>query len=107
MLAGSRRLQKNSCPNSELSRCSRAAAASSCCHLGEVLVAEAHLKLADAEGYGMVVGRDLEHAMAMVLIDAAAVVLANAILLGDSLIVCVAWNGWCWSDSYEYECKYA
>lgn len=41
-------------------------------HLGEVLVAEAQVKLAGAEGYGMVVGRDLEHAMAMALIDAAA-----------------------------------
>lgn len=41
-------------------------------HLGEVLVAEAHVKLAGVEGYGMVVGRDLEHAMAMALIDAAA-----------------------------------
>lgn len=41
-------------------------------HLGEVLVAEAHVRLADVEGYGMVVGRDLEHAMAMALIDAAA-----------------------------------
>lgn len=41
-------------------------------HLGEVLVAEAHVKLVNAEGYGMVVGRDLEHAMAMALIDAAA-----------------------------------
>ncbi|MCA6115247.1 phosphonate C-P lyase system protein PhnG [Bradyrhizobium sp. WSM 1738] len=41
-------------------------------HLGEVLVAEAHVKLGGVEGYGMVVGRDLEHAMAMALIDAAA-----------------------------------
>lgn len=40
-------------------------------HLGEVLVAEAHLRAAGAEGYGMVVGRDLERAMAMALIDAA------------------------------------
>lgn len=42
-------------------------------HLGEVLVAEAHVRLAghDAEGYGMIVGRDLERAMAMALIDAA------------------------------------
>ncbi|MFB6453585.1 phosphonate C-P lyase system protein PhnG [Bradyrhizobium tunisiense] len=40
-------------------------------HLGEVLVSEAHVRLAGAEGYGMVVGRDLEHAMAMALIDAA------------------------------------
>lgn len=42
-------------------------------HLGEVLVAEAHLRLVDhdVEGYGMTVGRDLEQAMAMALIDAA------------------------------------
>ena len=42
-------------------------------HLGDVLVAEAHLRLADhgAEGYGMVIGRDLERAMAMALLDAA------------------------------------
>lgn len=41
-------------------------------HLGEVLVAEAHINVGSVEGYGMVVGRDLEHAMAMALIDAAA-----------------------------------
>jgi alpha-D-ribose 1-methylphosphonate 5-triphosphate synthase subunit PhnG len=41
-------------------------------HLGEVLVAEAHLRAAGAEGYGMVVGRDLERAMAMAVVDAAA-----------------------------------
>ena len=43
-------------------------------HLGEVLVAEAHLRLAGTaiEGYGMVTGRDLERAMAMAVIDAAA-----------------------------------
>lgn len=41
--------------------------------LGDVLVAEAHLRLTlhDVEGYGMVTGRDLEQAMAMALIDAA------------------------------------
>lgn len=41
--------------------------------LGDVLVAEAHLRLTahGAEGYGMVTGRDLEQAMAMALIDAA------------------------------------
>ncbi len=41
-------------------------------HLGEVLMAEAHIRLADheVEGYGAVVGRDLEHAMAMAVIDA-------------------------------------
>lgn len=43
-------------------------------HLGEVLVAEAHARLTDhgVEGYGMVIGRDLERAMAVALLDAAA-----------------------------------
>lgn len=41
-------------------------------HLGEVLVAEAHIRAGDTEGYGMVVGRDLERAMAMAVVDAAA-----------------------------------
>ena len=42
-------------------------------HLGEVLVAEAHLRLpCGTEGYGMVIGRDLERAMAMAVVDAAA-----------------------------------
>lgn len=41
-------------------------------HLGEVLVAEAHLRLpCGTEGYGMVIGRDLERAMAMAVLDAA------------------------------------
>ena len=40
-------------------------------HLGEVLVAEAHLRATGCEGYGMVVGRDLERAMAMAVVDAA------------------------------------
>ena len=42
-------------------------------HLGEVLVAEAHLRLTDhaVEGYGMVTGRDLERAMAMAVLDGA------------------------------------
>lgn len=42
-------------------------------HLGEVLVAEAHIAVPGrgVEGYGAVVGRDLEHAMAMAVIDAA------------------------------------
>lgn len=42
-------------------------------HLGDVLVAEAHVRLPDAavEGYGMVLGHDLERAMAMALLDAA------------------------------------
>lgn len=38
--------------------------------LGEVLVAEAHLRAAGVEGYGMVTGRDLELAMAMAVLDA-------------------------------------
>ena len=41
-------------------------------HLGEVLVAEAHLRAVGCEGYGMVVGRDLERAMAMAVVDVAA-----------------------------------
>ena len=44
-------------------------------HLGEVLVAEAHIRLTDragCEGYGACVGRDLEHAMALAVLDAAA-----------------------------------
>lgn len=43
-------------------------------HLGEVLVAEAHIRLSDedaTEGYGMVVGRDLTFAMAIAVLDAA------------------------------------
>ncbi len=41
-------------------------------HLGEVLVAEAHVRLPEhgVEGYGMVTGRDLERAMAMAVLDA-------------------------------------
>ncbi len=41
-------------------------------HLGEVLVAEAHIRLANGtEGYGMVIGRDLVFAMAVAVLDAA------------------------------------
>jgi alpha-D-ribose 1-methylphosphonate 5-triphosphate synthase subunit PhnG len=40
-------------------------------HLGEVLVAEAHVMCGGATGYGMVTGRDLEQAMAMALVDLA------------------------------------
>ncbi|MGY4307876.1 alpha-D-ribose 1-methylphosphonate 5-triphosphate synthase subunit PhnG [Bradyrhizobium sp. USDA 4369] len=44
-------------------------------HLGEVLVAEARIRRAGArdefEGYGLVIGRDLEHAMAMAVVDLA------------------------------------
>ncbi|PLL12508.1 phosphonate C-P lyase system protein PhnG [Tabrizicola sp. TH137] len=38
--------------------------------LGEVLVAEAHIRASGIEGYGMVTGRDLERAMAMAVLDA-------------------------------------
>ncbi|MBB6261420.1 alpha-D-ribose 1-methylphosphonate 5-triphosphate synthase subunit PhnG [Paenochrobactrum gallinarii] len=39
-------------------------------HLGEVLVAEAHIQNDQGlQGYGMVIGRDLEQAMAMAVID--------------------------------------
>lgn len=41
-------------------------------HLGEVLVAEGHLRIeSGAEGYGMVLGRDVELAMAVAVLDAA------------------------------------
>lgn len=42
-------------------------------HLGEVLVSEAHIRVPHraVEGYGATVGRDLEHAMGMAVIDAA------------------------------------
>lgn len=41
-------------------------------HLGEVLMAEAHIRLPQrtVEGYGAVIGRDLEQAMAMAITDA-------------------------------------
>lgn len=41
-------------------------------HLGEVLVAEAHIRASGTEGYGMVIGRDMTRAMAMAVVDAAA-----------------------------------
>jgi alpha-D-ribose 1-methylphosphonate 5-triphosphate synthase subunit PhnG len=42
-------------------------------YLGEVLVAEAHVRLENynAEGYGVCTGRDLEQALAVALLDAA------------------------------------
>lgn len=40
-------------------------------YLGELLVAEAHVRLAAAEGYAACQGRDLEQALAIALIDAA------------------------------------
>jgi len=48
-------------------------------HLGEVLVAEAHVRAGGQEGYGMRRGRDLEAAMAMALVD-----LATALGIGHS-----------------------
>ena len=41
-------------------------------HLGEVMIAEAHIRLParGVEGYGAVTGRDLERAMAIAVIDA-------------------------------------
>lgn len=40
-------------------------------HLGEVLVSEAQVRLADAEGYTVCLGRDLEQALAIAILDAA------------------------------------
>lgn len=43
-------------------------------HLGEVLAAEAHIRLlarSGVEGYAACIGRDLEHAMGVALLDAA------------------------------------
>ncbi len=40
-------------------------------HLGEVLIAEAHIRVGNqVEGYGMVIGRDLVQAMAIAILDA-------------------------------------
>ncbi|MBC8164229.1 MAG: phosphonate C-P lyase system protein PhnG [Roseiflexaceae bacterium] len=41
-------------------------------YVGEVLLAEAHVRLASGEGYAACLGRDLEQALALALIDAAA-----------------------------------
>lgn len=41
-------------------------------HLGEVLVAEGHVRQAGLTGYGACLGRDLEQALAMALLDLAA-----------------------------------
>jgi len=46
-------------------------------HLGEALVSEAHIRAGAAEGYGMRMGRDLEAAMAMAVLD-----LADALAVG-------------------------
>lgn len=41
-------------------------------HLGEVLVSEGHIRIeGGAEGYGMVLGRDVEFALAVAVVDAA------------------------------------
>lgn len=40
-------------------------------YLGEVLVAEARVRAGGAEGYGACLGRDLEQALAIALLDAA------------------------------------
>lgn len=40
-------------------------------YLGEVLIAEARVRLGEAEGYAACLGRDVEQALAMALIDAA------------------------------------
>jgi alpha-D-ribose 1-methylphosphonate 5-triphosphate synthase subunit PhnG len=42
-------------------------------YLGEALIAEAHVRLGKAEGYAACLGRDLEQALAIALIDAAIV----------------------------------
>lgn len=40
-------------------------------YLGEVLVAEAHVRVGTADGYAACLGRDLQQALAIALIDAA------------------------------------
>jgi alpha-D-ribose 1-methylphosphonate 5-triphosphate synthase subunit PhnG len=40
-------------------------------YLGEVLVSEAHVRLDQAEGYAACLGRDLQQALAIALLDAA------------------------------------
>src|SRR5262249_25920817 len=40
-------------------------------YLGEVLIAEAHVRLGGTEGYAACVGRDLEQALAAAIVDAA------------------------------------
>ena len=39
-------------------------------HLGETLLAEAHVRVCDQEGYAACLGRDLEQAIALALLDA-------------------------------------
>ena len=40
-------------------------------HLGEVLVSESWVRLADAEGYAVCLGRELEQSLAVAILDAA------------------------------------
>jgi alpha-D-ribose 1-methylphosphonate 5-triphosphate synthase subunit PhnG len=40
-------------------------------HLGEVLVAEARVRIGEQEGYGSVLGRDLQQALAVAVLDTA------------------------------------
>jgi len=40
-------------------------------HLGEALVAEAYVRIGGAEGYGLCLGRDLEQALGIAILDAA------------------------------------
>ena len=54
-------------------------------HLGEVLVAEAHIRTGGQVGYGMRAGRDLEAVMAMAVIDAAVALGRNAGRIGAFL----------------------
>ena len=54
-------------------------------HLGEVLMAEAHIRRGDVDGYGMRQGHDLEAAMAMALVDLA---LASDIRAADCAAFC-------------------
>jgi alpha-D-ribose 1-methylphosphonate 5-triphosphate synthase subunit PhnG len=49
----------------------REAAQGATFYVGEVLLAEAHVRAAGAEGYAACLGRDLEQALAVALIDAA------------------------------------
>lgn len=40
-------------------------------HLGEVLIAEAHVRVGEHEGYAACLGRDLQQALAIAILDAA------------------------------------
>ena len=56
-------------------------------HLGEVLVSEAHIRMGDAQGYGMRRGHDLEASMAMALVDLA---MAAGVRVSDCEAFCDA-----------------